>query len=92
MEEAAELALRKVLAASPTLETRRRAERLLGRLDPWAPPPDRLRVSRAVEALEYIGTREARQLLRTLAHGAPEARLTQEAEAALKRLARRAAP
>jgi hypothetical protein len=36
-----------------------------------------------------MGTPEARQLLETLAGGAPEARQTQEAKAALQRLARR---
>jgi WD40 repeat protein len=44
-----------------------------------------------VEVLERIGTPEGRQLLQQLAHGAPGARLTQEAKASLQRLARRAA-
>jgi hypothetical protein len=44
---------------------------------------------RAVAVLEDIGTQQARRLLMALAGGEPEARLTQEARAALKRLDRR---
>jgi hypothetical protein len=43
---------------------------------------------RAVEALEHAGTAEAKALLEALAAGMPEARLTQEARATLRRLAR----
>jgi hypothetical protein len=46
---------------------------------------------RALEVLEHIATPEAQQVLKTLATGAPEARLTQEAKASLARLARRTA-
>jgi WD40 repeat protein len=42
---------------------------------------------RAIAILEWMGTPEARALLRVLAEGAPDARLTVEARAALKRLA-----
>jgi hypothetical protein len=45
-----------------------------------------LRTIQAVQVLENLGSREARELL---ANGTPEARLTQEAKAALKRPARR---
>ncbi|HTU18889.1 MAG TPA: hypothetical protein VMG10_12590 [Gemmataceae bacterium] len=48
-----------------------------------------LRDSRALEVLEQLGTPEARGLLRRLADGAPEARLTREARAVLQRLAAR---
>jgi hypothetical protein len=41
--------------------------------------------------LEYLGTPAAERLLRSLAKGMPEARLTQEAKASLERLGRRAA-
>jgi hypothetical protein len=44
-----------------------------------------LRAVRAVAVLEDAATTEARTLLEALAEGAPEARLTQEARAALKR-------
>jgi hypothetical protein len=53
---------------------------------------DELRDVRAVEALEHAGMPEARRLLETLARGAAEARLTQEARASLRRLERRPAP
>jgi hypothetical protein len=50
------------------------------------PSRERLRELRAIEVLEYIGTREAQELLRHLSQGAPEAQLTKEATAALERL------
>jgi hypothetical protein len=48
---------------------------------------EQLRVVRAVEALERIGTPEARRLLKTLADGGPGELPTREAQAALDRLA-----
>jgi hypothetical protein len=39
-----------------------------------------------VELLEHVGTAEAKELLRELAKGSPDARLTREAKAALDRL------
>ncbi len=80
-------ALRKVLASSPALETRKRVEDLVEKLTGGTLTAEQLRLIRAVEALERIGTPEARQVLRTLAQGAPAALPTREAEAALKRLA-----
>ena len=47
-----------------------------------------LRELRALEALERIGTPEARGHLRVLSRGAPAARLTEEAKASLERLSR----
>jgi WD40 repeat protein len=82
-----EPALRKVLAGKPSLEVRRQVERLLQSLSEWS--PEELRGLRAVEALEHSGTREACALLKVLAAGAPAARLTREAKAALERVARR---
>jgi RNA polymerase sigma factor (sigma-70 family) len=81
----AEPALRKVYQASPSLEVRQRAGRLLEELASRALSPAELRAVRAVETLEYCGTAGARELLETLARGAVEARLTQEAKAALAR-------
>jgi RNA polymerase sigma factor (sigma-70 family) len=83
--EQAEPALRRALAGRPSPEVRRRAAQLLEKT-PWAPPPQTLRALRAVEALEYAGTAAARELLRDLARGVPDARLTREANAALTRL------
>jgi hypothetical protein len=66
-------------------------ENLLARLEA-APSGEWLRALRAIELLEYFATPEARASLEGLAEGAPEARLTQEAKAALERLERRPAP
>jgi hypothetical protein len=79
--------MRQALAGRPSPEVRRRLGELLQRLDPLA-SPELLRGLRAVQVLEQVGTPEARDLLRTLAGGVPEARLTQEAKASLQRLAR----
>jgi hypothetical protein len=81
----AESAMRAALAAGPTEESRRRLELLLARLDAALDAPAQGRDLRAVTALEWIGTPEARQVLQALAQGAPEARLTQHAQAAVKR-------
>jgi WD40 repeat protein len=88
--EVAEPALAQALKGSPALEFRRRAERLLARADAdrRTPSGERLRQLRAVEALERMGTPGARRLLRHLAAGAPEARLTREARASLERLSK----
>ncbi len=66
---------------------RRRIEALMEKLRAVT-RPEALRALRAVAVLEDIATPEARQLLETLAKGAPEARLTQEAKASLTRLAK----
>ena len=58
----------------------------------WQPSPEQARALRAVEVLEHVGTAEAKRVLETLAAGAAEARLTQEARASLRRLDARAAP
>jgi hypothetical protein len=54
-------------------------------------PPKALRAVRAIHVLELAGTAEAKEVLRTLAGGAPEAPVTQEARASLERLAKRGA-
>jgi dipeptidyl aminopeptidase/acylaminoacyl peptidase len=85
--ESALPALRKVLAGRPSAETRQRVEPLLAELEQPANSPECLRVLRAVEVLEHIGTAEARRVLDQLATGLVEARVTQEAKASLSRLA-----
>ncbi len=87
LEERVEGPLRKTLAGRPSLEVHRRVEALLGALSAGV-SPTRLRAIRGVAVLEYSATPEARQLLETLARGAPDARLTQEAKAARERLSR----
>jgi len=82
-------ALRKLLQSRPSLEARKRAEQLLQKLEAATPSGERLRGLRAIAALEFMGNTEARELLRRLSAGAAEALLTQEAKAALVRLARR---
>jgi hypothetical protein len=83
--EAAAPALRKAAGGDPPLEVKRRLDGLLEKLSNW--PAATLRQVRAVEALEHIGTPAARAALgRLVREGAPEARLTREAEAALRRM------
>jgi RNA polymerase sigma factor (sigma-70 family) len=86
--ELAEPALRTALNGQPSLEVRLRVERLLERLQKGMPCGERLQELRAVETLEHIGTPEACRVLERLAKGAAGARLTQEAQASLARLAR----
>jgi sugar lactone lactonase YvrE len=82
-------ALRKALAGHPSAEVRERAGELLRKLDGPLEAPDKLRPLRAIEILEHIGTPKARRVLKRLAEGVPEARVTQGAKAASERLARR---
>ena len=91
MGNLAESALRKALAEAPSLEVRRRLEELLEPLERAALPPGQLRQLRGVAVLERIGTAEARRALEGLAKGAEEDQLTQEAKAALERLAKQPA-
>jgi WD40 repeat protein len=87
--ESAEPPLRAALRGKPSLEKRRSVEQLLDRLaERWS---KQMRVVRALEVLEHIGTAEARQVLAELARGAPAARLTEEAQASMERLAKRQA-
>ncbi|HZV07471.1 MAG TPA: sigma-70 family RNA polymerase sigma factor [Gemmataceae bacterium] len=83
--------MQKALEAKPALETRRRLEQLIDKQEreEWPASGERLRIWRALEVLERIGTPEAREVLTTLANGAPGARPTVEAKAALQRLAQR---
>lgn len=86
----AEPALRKVLENKPSLETRRRVDALLKDLAcQTAMTPDALRQLRAIQVLEQIGSAEARNILKSLAQGAPAAPATRDAAAVLQRLQRR---
>ena len=55
----------------------------------WLRSSDWLRFRRAIAVLEYNGSAEAKAILASLARGAEGARPTQEAAAALARLANR---
>jgi WD domain, G-beta repeat len=77
----AEAALQQRLSEKPSLEVCRQIEQLLNKL----PGPETIQGLRGLEALEHIGTAEARQVLETLAKGAEGSRVTQEAKALLQR-------
>jgi WD40 repeat protein len=87
----AEAALRQALAETKSAEVRRRAELVLAKFKPPASPlpSEELVRLRMLEALARSGTPEAREFIKELAKGDPEARLTQEAKAALRRWDRR---
>jgi hypothetical protein len=87
--ELAAPALRQALEGRPSLEVRRRVLELLDGLNGPVTSPAELRVLRLVEVLESSGTPEAKRTLEALARGAPEARLTGEAQASLERLTQR---
>jgi WD40 repeat protein len=82
--DAAGPALRKLLEGRPSAEARKRAGELLEKLGNTS--GERLRVVRAIEALEHAAGPEARRRLAALAGGAPVAQQTREAQAALRRL------
>lgn len=86
MRESAAPGLRQALEQGGP-ETKRRAQELLEKLEGEG-GPERWRELRAVEALEHMASPEATALLKSLAAGAPDARLTKEAKAALQRLDR----
>jgi hypothetical protein len=85
LADAAEPELRAALTRQPTAEQRQRIHQLLQRLEGF-PSPEVCRRVRAIATLERIGTSEACEVLRRLATGAPGARETREARAALARL------
>jgi WD40 repeat protein len=92
LDDLAESIFRQVMAGKPPAETRRRLGQLVAELEGSVGFPEAVRTVRAVELLERCGTSAARQLLQALAAGAPAARMTREAKAALQRLAVRPAP
>ena len=94
LEDVAEWAepdLRKALEGRPPLETRKRIERLLEKLEGAIISPTMLRELRAIEALEHSGSSEAKRILKIMAQKTPGLRMTQEAKSALDRLTHRSA-
>src|SRR5262249_11354114 len=66
--------LQKVLASKPSLEISRRVEPLLAKLTRGTLTAEQVRLVRAVEVLEKVGTPEAVRGLETLAGGGPGGR------------------
>jgi RNA polymerase sigma factor (sigma-70 family) len=85
--ELAVSALERALRVEQPPETRKRLLELLEVSEPGPPAAETLRGLRAVEVLERLATEHAQALLQKLTQGAPHAQLTQEAKAALRRLA-----
>jgi hypothetical protein len=86
-----EATLRKEQERTKSAEVRRRLELVLKKMDSSpASPEKRVIPGRALLVLEHSGTPEAKELLKKLAGGATTAWQTQEAKAALERIARRA--
>ncbi len=84
--ELAGRALRGVLRRDLPLALRQRVERLLAQAIGPVPAGDPIREVRAIELLEWIGDESARDVLDAMAKGAPDARPTRDATAALSRL------
>jgi WD40 repeat protein len=81
--------LRLELKKMVSLETKRRIEGLLGKLDVSNLPLATIQTLRAIEVLERIGTPDAVVGLERLAAGAPEAWETRAAKSAFNRLVKR---
>jgi WD40 repeat protein len=81
-------ALESLLAGKPSLEVRRRVERMLERLQGPITSAERLQALRGVEALEYIRTPAALRVLEEFGRGTPGTDLVEGANEALARLAK----
>jgi hypothetical protein len=88
----AEPALRRALGNRPSPEVRTRVQHILDAMPMPGSDPELLRAWRSVEVLETIATPAARQLLADLSRNAAGTFLANEAQGALTRLERRAAP
>jgi WD40 repeat protein len=88
----ARVELKKAHAETNSAEVKRRTALLLRGASFTLTSTELLRAIRAVEVLEAIATPEARQLLESLAKGAPGARLSEQSRDALERLKRRGEP
>jgi hypothetical protein len=82
---AVEPILRKLFETEKRQEVKQRLESIIDRL---LGDVELLRVRRALQVLETIGSEDAKRLLRELADGAPDSMLTREAASVLKRMAK----
>jgi hypothetical protein len=82
-------ALEKALGGQPSLEMKRRLEKVLHQIRGPGSSGETLRSLRALEVLELAGTAEAREALAAVARETPGSPLVDEAAAALDRLSRR---
>jgi WD domain, G-beta repeat len=88
--QGAEPTLRRLLEGEPSLDLKRRVERLLNKLDrDGNPSGEVLRILRAIEVLEHIGGAEAEKILKGLGEAQPRNWVAEEATASLRRLAAR---
>jgi len=86
LSEPARPALKKALEETSSAEQSQRIKDVLAKLKGPVVAADDTGALRAVEVLERIGTREAREVLEILAKGAADAPLTLEVQASLRRL------
>jgi WD40 repeat protein len=86
--ELARPAIEKALEGKTKLEARQRLQGLLRASRTLASSRRDLQSWRTIEILERIGSSEAKEVLRTLASGAAEARVTREAQSCLERMNR----
>src|SRR5207237_1354590 len=88
--EIADPACRAALKEPANLEVRRRLESLIAkeRKRSQSPSPEFLRTIRGQECLETMATPDAREVLARMGEGAPQARVTLDAKAAMGRLDR----
>ncbi len=85
----AEAAMRQALLRQPSPEGRRRLEQLLNQPGGHNVASKTLRMLRSIEVLEAIESTAAREILKELAAGDEASEVTQEAKAALTRLAKK---
>lgn len=87
--ETIEQILKRSLGASKSTEQTKRISSLLQKI---SNAPEPLQALRAMQVLEAIATPDAEQIIRELAQGLPESRVTQEARATIQRMRDRRIP
>jgi hypothetical protein len=94
LQKLREIAEQHLLRASTNAGSADQAKQIKRLLDRLSYPIDsigKLRLLRAIEVLEYIATDQAYESLKSLTKGPPASIVTQEAQSALRRLARKRA-